>query len=91
MPNDELTTVATEYRELQQQIKDLEEQADTLKQIMIRECDIQQADKLQAGVFEIRYTLVESSRLDSAKLKADYADLYNQYVKKTTSTRFQVA
>jgi len=87
----ELTTVATEYRELQAEIKALEEQAETLKQTMIREMDARQADKLQAGPFEIRYTLVDSSRLDSAKLKADHADLYAAYTKRTTSTRFQVA
>ena len=87
----ELTTVATEYRELQNAIKALEEQAETLKQAMIREMDAQQAEKMQAGPFEIRYTLVESSRLDTAKLKADHADLYAAYTKRTTSTRFQVA
>ena len=87
----DLTTAATEYRELQQQIKDMEDQADALKQTMIREMDARQAEKLQAGPFEIRYTLVESSRLDSAKLKADHADLYATYTKRTTSTRFQVA
>ena len=87
----ELTTVATEYRTIQQEIKALEEQADALKQTMIREMDAQQAEKLQAGPFEIRYTLVESSRLDSTKLKADHADLYAAYTKRTTSTRFQVA
>ena len=87
----ELTTIATDYRDIQAQIKALEEQAETLKQQMIRECDINQVDKLQAGPFEIRYTLVESSRLDTAKLKAEQADLYAAYSKKTTSTRFQVA
>ena len=87
----ELTTVATEYRELQTTIKALEEQAETLKQAMIREMDAREPDKLQAGPFEIRYTLVESSRLDSTKFKADHADLYAAYTKKTTSTRFQVA
>ena len=91
MSNIELTTVATEYREIQNAIKDLTEQADALKQQMIREMDIQQAERLQAGPFEIRYTLVESSRLDGARLKADHADLYAAYVKRTTSTRFQVA
>ena len=87
----ELTTVATEYRELQAQIKELEAQADTLKQAMIKEMDARQADRVQAGAYEIRYTLTESNRLDTAKLKADHADLYAAYSKVTTATRFQVA
>ena len=87
----EMETAATEYRDLQAQIKDLEEQAETLKQQMIREMDINQVDKMQAGPFEIRYTLVESSRLDTARLKAEHADIYTACCKRMTSTRFQVA
>ena len=87
----ELTTVATEYRDIQAQIKALEEQADALKQTMIREMDARQAEKLQAGPFEIRYTLTESNRLDSTKLKTEQPDIYAAYTKITASTRFQVA
>ena len=87
----ELAVVATEYREIQSQIKSLEEQADALKQQMIREMDSQQAEKMQAGPFEIRYTLTESNRLDSTKLKTEQPDIYAAYTKRTTSTRFQVA
>jgi predicted phage-related endonuclease len=87
----ELTVTARTYRELQAEIKALEEQADALKQQMIREMDARSAEKLEAGEYTIHWGLYESSRLDSAKLKADHADLYSQYSKKTVSTRFQVA
>lgn len=87
----ELTTTARTYREIQAEIKALEEQADALKQQMIREMDARQADSLTAGEYTIRYGLYESSRLDSAKLKADHSDLYAAYSKRTTSTRFSVA
>ena len=87
----DITTTAREYRDLQMQIKELEAQADTLKQIMIKEMDARQADQLTAGPFSIRYTLVESNRFDSAKFKADNADIYAAYTKRTTSTRFLVA
>lgn len=87
----ELTSTARTYREIQAEIKALEEQADALKQTMIREMDARQADSLTAGEYTIRYSLYESSRLDSAKLKADHGDLYATYSKRTTSTRFSVA
>jgi len=87
----ELTNIATEYRVLQAEIKAMTEQAEALKQAMIKEMDARQAEKLQAGQFEIRYTLVESTRFDSARLKKDDIDLWEQYSKQTTSTRFQVA
>lgn len=91
MSTADMTAAARAYRELQAEIKALEEQADTLKQQMIREMDARNADTLQAGEYTIRWSLYESSRLDSAKLKAEQADIYSQYIKKTVSTRFQVA
>ena len=87
----ELETTAREYREIQAEIKTLQEQADALKHIMICEMDSQCVEKLQAGAFEIRYTLVESGRLDSTKLRAEQPEIYMAYVKNAVSTRFQVA
>ena len=87
----DITTTAREYRELQAQIKTLEAQAEALKQALIREMDARQAEELTAGEYTIRYTIYESARLDSAKLKAEHADLYAAYTKKTAATRFQVA
>ena len=87
----ELETVAREYRELQAAIKDLDDQLDSLKQQMIREMDNRQCDKLPVGPFEIRYTLVESSRLDSTALKQQMPEIAAQFTKSSTSTRFQVA
>ena len=85
----DITTTAREYRDIQAAIKELEAQADAIKQAMIKEMDARQADELNAGEYTIRYTLVESSRVDTAKLKA--SGLYGDYSKRTTSTRFQVA
>jgi predicted phage-related endonuclease len=87
----DITTAAREYRTLQAQIKELEQQADALKQSMIREMDARQVETLEAGDHTIRYGLYESSRLDSARLKADHGGLYEAYSKRTTSCRFQVA
>ena len=87
----ELSAIATEYRTIQATIKELEEQAETLKQSMIKEMDARQEDRVQAGAYEIRYALVESNRLDSTALKNALPDVYATYCKRTTSTRFQVA
>jgi predicted phage-related endonuclease len=85
----ELTSTARDYRQILAEIKALEEQADGLKQTMIREMDSRNAEELSAGEFTIRWSLYESSRIDTAAIKA--AGLYDQYSKKTVSTRFQVA
>ena len=87
----EINNTAREYRSIQAMIKELEAEDDALKQEMIREMDSLQVDELAAGEYTIRYTLVESSRLDTAKLKAAQPEIFDAYTKKTTSTRFQVA
>lgn len=86
-----MATTAKTYREIMAEIKALEEQADGLKQQMIREMDSRGVDEMNAGEYTVRWNLCESSRLDSAKLKADHGHLYAAYSKRTTSTRFQVA
>ena len=87
----EMTVTARTYREIQAEIKALQEQADALKQRMVDEMDARQVERLTAGEYTLCYTTYESSRLDSAKLKTEHADLYAQYCKLTTATRFQVA
>jgi predicted phage-related endonuclease len=87
----DIETKARTYRELQAMIKELEAEADALKQQMIGTLDARQVDELTAGEYTIRWSLYESSRLDTAKLKAEQADIYSRYMKKTVSTRFQVA
>ena len=91
MSTNEMATTAREYRELQAQIKTLEEMADALKQQMIREMDTQGVEELATGEYTIRWSLYASSRLDSAKLRKELPDIANQYSKGTVSTRFQVA
>ena len=91
MTNIEMTVTARTYREIQAEIKELEAQADALKQTMIREMDAQGVEELAAGEYTVRWSLYESSRLDTTALKKALPDVAAQYSKRTTSTRFQVA
>lgn len=43
---------------------------------------------LQCGSYEVKWTPVESKRLDTKRLKADHPDIYDQYAKTTTTRRF---
>jgi len=91
MTNTEFEAAAREYRELQAGIRDLEGQAETLKQDMIRRMDEWQLEEMTAGEYTIRYSLYESARLDSTRLKAEQPGIYAAYMKRTVSTRFHVA
>ncbi len=87
----EMSTTAREYREVQAMIKELEAEADALKQKMIAAMDASKADEMTAGEYTIRYSLYESARLDSTRLKKEQPDVYAAYTKKSVSTRFHVA
>jgi predicted phage-related endonuclease len=87
----EMATTACAYREIQAEIKALEEQAEALKQQMIREMDSRKLEALEAGEYTIRWSLYQSSRLDTTALKQALPDVAERFTKQTTATRFQVA
>ena len=91
MSTNEMTTTARTYREIQAEIKTLEEQADALKQQMISEMDTRKAEVLEAGEYTIRWSIYESSRVDTAAFKKALPDVAARFTKQTTATRFQVA
>ncbi|MCL2338204.1 MAG: hypothetical protein FWC60_12400 [Firmicutes bacterium] len=87
----EIAKAAKEYRQLQVMIKELEAEAETLRQSIISSMDQENLTELAAGEYTIHWNLYESSRLDTARLKKELPDLYGAYIKRTVSTRFQVA
>ena len=91
MSSIEIEITAKTYRTIQAEIKELEAQAETLKQRMISEMVTRQVDKLTTGEYTLCYATYKSSRLDGVKLKAEHADLYAAYCKEIPATRFQVA
>lgn len=79
---------ARTYREILAEIKALQEQADAIKAELIAEMDARKEDAVAAGAFTIRYAAYESSRINTARLKAD--GLYEQYSSRQTALRFSV-
>ena len=91
MSTNELTTTARAFREIQAEIKALEEQADALKQQMITEMDARKVEALEAGEYTIRWSIYQSSRVDTTALKVALPDVAARFTKQSTATRFQVA
>ena len=91
MSTQEIESIARQWRTLQADIRALEEMADSLKQQIIREMDARCVEELDAGEYTIRWTIIESKRLDTAKLKKELPDIAGRYYERMTSTRFQVA
>jgi predicted phage-related endonuclease len=87
----DLTTKAKEYRELQVMIKELEAEADAIKQAFVREMEVRETDTLQADIFTIRNTSYQSSRIDTSAFKKELPDVAARYTKTTEARRFSVA
>ncbi len=51
----------------------------------------QGVDTLTGDDFKITWKSVQSSRFDSKKFKADHADIYAMYTRKTETKRFVLA
>ena len=83
--------IAREYRELTQFIKELEEQADALKQQMIEGMAAMNTDTIITDMFTVRYTTYTSSRVDTKALAAELPDVAARYTKTTEARRFSVA
>lgn len=77
--------------ELEEQITKLQEQADVIKGELKADLEEKGIDELKTKNFLIRWKEIVSSRLDSKALKAALPDVYNQFVKQTSSRRFTVA
>ena len=88
MSTTELESKARQYRELQAEIKALQEQAEAVKAALIAEMDARKQDAVTAGEYTIRYIPYESTRVDTAKLKR--SGLYEQYSTRAMALRFTV-
>lgn len=84
----DLNTTAHDLMSVRAMIKELEAEAealtDRLKAAMVERGE----ESLQGDGWKANWKNVSSSRFDSKRFKADYADLYSQYSKATTTTRF---
>lgn len=76
---------------LESQIAELQEQVDTIKGELKSDLEEKGLDELKTKNFFIRWKEIVSNRLDSKALKAAFPDVYNQFVKQTSSRRFTIA
>ncbi len=81
-----LNSTARDLMSVRAMIEELEAEAltDKLKAAMVE----QGTEALQGDGWKATWKNVVSNRFDSKRFKADHADLYGQYSRQTTTTRF---
>lgn len=87
----ELDAKVMELREIQAMISDLEAQAESIKDMVKAKMYDEGTEDLTGNGWHATWHTVTSSRLDSKKLKADHPELYSQYSKTSSTTRFTLA
>ena len=76
---------------LEEQIAQLQEQADAIKGELKADLEEKGLDELKTKNFLIRWKEIVSNRLDGKALKAALPEIYSQYCKPTSNWRFTVA
>lgn len=76
---------------LEEQIAQLQEQADAIKGELKADLEEKGLEELKTKNFLIRWKEIISNRLDGKALKAALPEIYSQYCRQTSSMRFTVA
>ena len=88
MSMNELNTTARDLMSVRAMIAELEAEAEALTD-KIKAVMVERGEEVLTGDgWKASWKNVNSSRFDSKRFKADHADLYSQYSKATTTTRF---
>lgn len=91
MSTKELTKTVRRLRELETEAAQLGGEIDALKEQIKAEMTARDVDEMQAGVFRVRWTAVQSTRFDSAAFREAMPELYDQFTRKIETRRFTVA
>ena len=88
MSMNELNITARDLMSVRAMIAELEAEAEALTD-KIKAVMVERGEEILTGDgWKASWKNVNSNRFDSKRFKADHADLYSQYSKATTTTRF---
>ena len=88
MSMNELNTTAQNLMSVRAMIEELQAEAEALTDRLKAAMVEQGTEALQGDGWKATWKNVNSQRFDSKSFKADHADLYSQYSRQTTTTRF---
>ena len=87
----EMNSTAQDLISVRAMIQELQAEAEALTDKLKAAMVEQGTEVLQGDGWKASWKNVSSSRFDSKSFKADHADLYSQYSKSTTTTRFTLS
>ena len=90
MSQNELAAKIREIKSLQQLIDEANAEMETLKDEIKAHMTAEGTEEITVDLFKVRYQKVSSIRFDTTAFKKTHSDLYTQYSKPTTSSRFTI-
>lgn len=91
MSANEMTAKLRELKELKAMAEELAAEIAAIEDEVKAEMTARNVEEMTVDVYKVRWTTVNSARLDTSALKKAMPELYTQFTKQITSRRFTVA
>lgn len=90
MTNKELEIKIKGIKEMQRIKDEADKEIKKLQDEIKAEMTVRQVKEIITDEYKVRYTDVTTNRSDTKTFKSKYLDLYNQFIKPTSSMRFSI-
>ena len=91
MATNELIRKLTELADLRKMAEDLNAEIEAIQDEIKAHMTAEETDTLTAGAFKVTWKAVTSTRIDTAALRKDLPEIWQEYGKTSTTKRFSVA
>ena len=91
MATNEIITKLNELAELRKMADDLNAEIEAIQNEIKAHMTETETDTITAGAFKVTWKAVTSTRIDTAALRKDLPEIWQEYGKTTTTRRFNVA
>lgn len=91
MANNELLNKIEALNEWEQLMQEAKEMADSIRDELKQHMLNANAEELEVGQYILRYQTIVTNRFDNSSFKKLMPDVYNSFIRQTTSKRFSIA
>ena len=91
MATNEIISKLTELAELRKMADELTAEIEAIQDEIKAHMTAEETDTLTAGAFKVTWKAVTSTRIDTAALRKDLPEIWQEYGKTSTTKRFSVA
>ena len=91
MATNEIIRKLNELSELRRMVDELNAEIEAIQDEIKAHMTAEETDTLTAGAFKVTWKAVTSTRIDTAALRKDLPEIWQEYGKTSTTKRFSVA